>query len=262
MNQPGTLHARSTAGSVEAPPEAGRVVRFGRGGAGPDARVDLVVGADDLGVSRRHGELAYRQGYWWLRNTGQRLLRLAGHRQLHNAEEPVALAVGYTQVVVPGSANLEHMVELYVFGEIPPTAPPADARTVAPKRWKLVDDERLVLVVMGQRYLGDDPDPRPLTYREIAVELEAMQPERIWGADWAQKRRELARDQFLARLDRKAEGTLEKVRNRLEKDGFPYDLRQAERAAPSDDRLKRNLIRGLLESTTLGPGDLDLLDYE
>ena len=86
---PGTLHARTVTGDLTAPPRPGLTVRFGRGDR-PD--VDLGVGVDDLRVSRRHGELTYQQGQWWLRNTGQQLVRLPRGRMMHTATEPMPLA--------------------------------------------------------------------------------------------------------------------------------------------------------------------------
>jgi pSer/pThr/pTyr-binding forkhead associated (FHA) protein len=77
---PGVLHARTITGELTAPPRPGLTVRFGRGEK-PD--VDLGVGIDDLRVSRRHGELTYRSGQWWLRNTGQQLVRLPRGRMMH-----------------------------------------------------------------------------------------------------------------------------------------------------------------------------------
>ena len=60
---PRTLHARSLAGSIRVAPQTGRTIRFGRENR---PSVDLSVGEDDLRVSRRHGELIYRQDRWWL----------------------------------------------------------------------------------------------------------------------------------------------------------------------------------------------------
>ena len=256
-----TLTVRSTVGAVEILPEPGRVVRFGRGGE----EVDLRVGTGDLGVSRRHGELTFRDGHWWLRNTGQRLLRLASRailpEQLEPDDEPIALARGHTQVYVTGSESREYAVDLYVFDGVPAKEHPSDARTVSPKRWELTGDEKLVLVVMGQRYLSRAREPRPLTYRETAVELMALSPEKAWDDAWVKKRRELTADQFLTWLERRVERTLETVRKRLARQGFPYVLESEPGSGRRfDDGLKRNLFNGLIESTTLGKADLDLLE--
>jgi hypothetical protein len=249
VDTPGALHAFSHRGAIQVQPEPGRIVRFGRGGDEDGFRVDLPVGTYDLGVSRLHGELTYEQGHWWLRNTGKRLIRLPNNRQLPDrlecTDEPIALNVGFTQVSVMGTADREHAIELYVFGDLPRASPPPDACTVTPRIWELTGDERLVLVVMGQRYLLNEPDASPLTYRETAVELEELA---------------VAPGKSLRSLRKKVERTVEKVRKRFEETGeFPYPLRQ-DPDGPYDDTLKRNLLRGLVESTTLGKADLDRLD--
>jgi hypothetical protein len=242
-SRPGTLHARSLAGGIRIAPQPGRVIRFGRGEQ-PD--VDLPVGEDDLRVSRRHGELTYHDSQWWLRNTGQQLVRLA-HGQMiqlmHATTDPVPLAVGYTPVFVRGSGYREHLVELYVtdHDEWGPGAR-RKASTVPPKRWQLTDDERLVLVVLGQHYLLYEPEPRPLSYRQAAEQLRYLQPEGRW-------------------TEPKIAHKVEDVRNRLERSGdFRYDLRERQPRTASDNTLKHNLLKGLVESTTLVPPDLALLD--
>lgn len=260
--KPNTLYAHSTAGGIKVAPKPGQTVRFGRGSHKDERAVDLRVGIGDQQVSRQHGELTYRQGHWWLRNIGQQLLRLPRGQLMHTSTEPVPLAAGYTPLFVKGSGYREHVVELYVTDhDVPPPDLPYDATTRPPKRWSLSDDERLVLVALGQRYLLYEADPRPLTYRETAAELECLRPEAVWGQRWADKRSALTAAEFRKRLEKKVERTVEKVRNRLEKSGdFAYDLRLPEPGGPCDDTLKRNLLRGLVESTTLVPPDLALLD--
>jgi hypothetical protein len=236
---PRTLHARSLAGSIRVAPQTGRTIRFGRENR---PSVDLSVGEDDLRVSRRHGELIYRQERWWLRNTGQQLVRLPRGRLMHESTEPFPLASGYTPVFVRGSGFREHLVELYVTdddGRRSSSRQGAD--TLPPKRWPLDDDERLVLVVLGQRYLLYEPDPRPLSYRQTAKELSCLQ-----GVKWGES---------------KVAHKVEDVRKRLSRSGdFPYELCESERGELSDNTLKHNLLNGLVESTTLVPPDLALLD--
>lgn len=239
-SRPGTLHARSITGSLKVPPQPGRSVKFGRAGR-PD--VDLPVGADDLRVSRRHGEVTYRRHQWWLRNTGQQLIRLPRGQMLHSSSEPIPLAIGYTPLFVKGSGYREHLVELYVTDH--------DGKglrllhhavTVPPKRWPLADDERLVLVVLGQRYLRYEDGPRPLSYRQAAEYLSCLRPEANW-------------------TERRIEHKVEAARHRLARGGFPYPVRsEKDSGGPSDNTLMHNLFRGLVESTTLVPPDLDLID--
>jgi len=234
-----TLHARSLTGAIRVPPVPGRTVRFGRESR-PEA--DLCICRDDLRVSRRHGELTYRQGQWWLRNIGQQLVRLPQGRLMHVSTDPVPLPAGYTPVFVRGSGFREHLVELYVSDE-DGAGPDArrSAETLPPKRWPLDDEERLILVVLGQRYLLYEPDPRPLSYRQAAEALSFLCGER-----WSEK---------------KVQHRVEDVRRRLNP-GFPYELLESERGEQSDNSLKHNLLKGLVESTTLVPPDLALLDDE
>ncbi|WP_062207693.1 hypothetical protein [Streptomyces sp. NBRC 109706] len=237
---PGTLQARSLTGSVRAVPQAGSTIRFGRGGK-PDT--DLKVGGDDTCVSRRHGELTYSDRSWWLGNTGQRLLRLPRGQLLHTSTEPVPLAPGYTPVFVRGSGYREHLIELYVtdWDDHGPNAKET-AATVPPKRWPLDDDERLVLIVLGQSYLRYELEPRPLVYRRAEAQLQALRPEYGW-------------------TKRKIEERVGAVRRRLHQSGrVPTKLMRDEDDDASDGTLMHNLLRELVDSTTLVPPDLAELD--
>ncbi|GHG98673.1 FHA domain-containing protein [Streptomyces lanatus] len=237
---PGTLHARTVIDDLSAPPRPGRIVRFGRG-AMPD--VDLEVGVDDLRVSRRQGELTYHAGQWWLRNTGRQLVRLPRGRMMHLSTEPIPLATGYTPLFVKGSGFREHLVELYVTGRNDPW-PVSDryAGNERPVTWPLDDDERLLLVVLGRRYLLYEEDPRPLTYTEAAKELSYLHPEAGWN-------------------ERRIEYRFEALRRRLDRTGFMYPLmRDKSQGCPGDSALLHNLLKGLVESTTLVPPDLELME--
>jgi hypothetical protein len=236
---PGTLHARSVTGGIKIAPQAGRTVRFGRGER-PD--VDLPVGENDMRVSRSHGELTYRKGSWWLRNTGQQLVRLP-HGLMHMSTDPLPLAAGYTPLFVKGSGYREHLVELYVSGPDESAAVPRrEAATLPPKIWPLRDDERLLLVVMGQHYLLYERGARPLTYRQTAQLLASLQPDGNWN-------------------ERRIEYKIAALRQRLGGAGFPYPLaHDADAGAPWDNNLLHNLLTGLVESTTLVPPDLELMD--
>ncbi|GGO44331.1 MULTISPECIES: FHA domain-containing protein [Streptomyces] len=238
--RPGTLHARSVTGAVKVPPRPGRTVRFGRGDT---PEVDLGVGEHDLMVSRQHGELTYRDRQWWLRNTGQQLVRLPRGRMMHASTEPLPLAPGYTPLFVRGSGYREHLVELYVTGhDDQGLVSRRGADTVPPKRWSLEDDERLLLVVLGQEYLLYEERPRPLTYSRAAQLLVYLRPDGNWN-------------------ERKVEYRVDLVRHRLHETGFPHPLLHDKSAGrPSDNSLLHNLLRGLVESTTLVPPDLCLMD--
>lgn len=238
---PDTLHARSVAGAIEVAPRPGRTVRFGRSREDTN---NLLVGADDLRVSRLHGELTYRTGRWWLRNTGQQLLRLPRGQMLHHSSQPAPLPAGYTPLFVKGSGYREHLVELYVTDDVRRSGAWPEAETVQPKRWYLDDDERLVLVMLGQAYLRYESDPRPLGYQQAADRFRFLRG----GAGWTKPK-----------IARKVEN----IRHRLAAAGdFPYPLLEAEPGGPCDNTFKHNLLRGLVESTTLVPPDLALLEDE
>ncbi|MEV7002376.1 FHA domain-containing protein [Streptomyces sp. NPDC093982] len=237
---PGTLHARTVTGDLTVPPRPGLTVRFGRGER-PD--VDLGVGVDDLRVSRRHGELTYQQGQWWLRNIGQQLVRLPRGRMMHTTTEPMPLGPGYTPLFVKGSGYREHLVELYVAGhDDQGPVSRRRAQTLRPEIWPLDDDERLLLVVLGQRYLLYEEDPRPLSYAMAARQLAYLRPDVGWN-------------------ERRIEYRVEDVRRRLHRTGFRYALlHDKSQGRPGDNRLLHNLLRGLVESTTLVPPDLELME--
>ncbi|MFE6401642.1 FHA domain-containing protein [Streptomyces alboflavus] len=237
---PGTLHARSVTGAVRVTPRPGLTVAFGRGEL---PEVALAVGEHDLMVSRRHGELTYRGHQWWLRNTGQQLVRLPRGRMLHASTDPVPLATGYTPLFVRGSGYREHLVELYVSGpDDPGPVARRGAETLPPRRWSLDDDERLLLVVLGQEYLLYEEGPRPLTYSRAAQQLAYLRPGKNWN-------------------ERRIEYRVEAVRRRLHDSGFPHPLLHDNSVGrPSDNSLLHNLLRGLVESTTLVPPDLCLMD--
>ncbi|MFJ5226736.1 FHA domain-containing protein [Streptomyces sp. NPDC088400] len=237
---PGTLHARSVTGGIRVGPRPGLTIRFGRGER-PDT--DLAVGDDDLRVSRQHGELTYRGHQWWLRNTGRQLVRLPHGRLMHSSSEPIPLAAGYTPLFVKGSGFREHLVELYVTGhDQPGLVPRRQAATLPPRIWPLDDDERLLLIVLGQHYLLYEDGPRPLSYRRAAAQLAYLRPDANWS-------------------ERRIEHKIKDVRLRLQSAGFPHPLlHDKATGAPSDNNLLHNLLRGLVESTTLVPPDLELMD--
>lgn len=250
---PGTLHLRSVNGYLRAEPERGRVIRFGRGEA---PEVDLPIGVDDLSVSRRHGELTYRRRKWELRNTGRLLIHLSPGRPMHTSSRAVPLAEGYTALLIRGSGGREHLAELYVTGyDTPGYVNRRKAGTMPPRIWPLEDDERLVLVALGQDYLRYEQDPHPRTYREAADLLNGLHRENLLKPDLCPRHGWNAR---------KVEEKVSIVRQRFGPKPFPYPLLHDKHAGshPMDNRYLRNLLKGLVESTTLVPPDLALIGEE
>ncbi|MQY17073.1 hypothetical protein [Nocardia macrotermitis] len=234
---PGTLHTLSISGSISAGPVEGRRIVFGRNWD----EVDLCIGGHDQGVSRTQGTVSCRAGRWWLTNSGRRPLRMPGSRMLFTDEEPIPLAAGYLPLFVRGSGSQEHLLELYVSdGESDRTTRGPAAPTTPPRTYRLSATERLALVVLAQRYLLQEPYPQPISRDQAAEQLHMLQPDGEW-------------------TERKVERLARHVRDRLSAAGTPGLMRE-EVGEPVGNMLNHNLIRELIDSTTLVPPDLRLID--
>lgn len=237
QSAPGTIFVLSVAGGVSMGPRQGRTVLFGRNR--PD--VHVCIGEDDRKVSRQHGSVTYLDGRWWLDNTGRLPIRLPGSRLLFGDEEPIPLAEGYTPLFVRGSRDREHLLELFVVGSGGQRPVPRHQDvTESPNTWRLQEEERLALVVLGQRYLLHEARPQPLPRRQAAEQLAELRPD----AGWTTKR---------------VEHVIGAVRARLSNAGVA-GLTREEVGEPVGNSLNDNLIRELLQSTTLVPPDLAVLD--
>jgi hypothetical protein len=236
---PGTIFTLTLAGGIALGSGEGRTVVFGRNR--PDVHVCL--GEDDVRVSRQHGTLTHYRRRWWLDNHGRVPIRLPGSRLLFENEEPVPLDEGYTPLFVRGSNDREHLLEVYVTGaDGQRPAPRHRDVTVPPRIWRLDEDERLALIVLGQRYLLHELRPQPLSWQVAAAQLDELQPH----AGWTRKR---------------VEHLVVGVRNRLSAEGVA-GLTRAEIGEPVGNALNHNLLRELLLSTTLVPPDLAVLDED
>lgn len=234
---PGAVVALTLSGKITVEPTEGRTIRFGRN----RPEVDLCVGETDLQVSRQHGMLTRLNGHWWVNNTGRRPIRLPKTQWLFREEEPVPLPIGYTPLFIRGSRNREHLLEVYIAGDNGGhLASHHDAMTQLPKRWRLTEDERLLLVVLGQRYLLHDANPQPVSRQQAAQMLAELQPDANWGI-------------------KKVEHMVADVRARLSAAGV-HGLLRDEVGEPVGNTLNDNLLRELILSTTLVPPDLALLD--
>src|SRR5690606_41246277 len=65
------------------------------------------------------------------------------------------------------------------------------------RSWALDDDERLLLVVLGQRYLLYEEEPRPLSYAVAAKQLAYLRPD----GNWTERRIEHRIDRKSTRLN-------------------------------------------------------------
>ncbi|MFI6596032.1 hypothetical protein ACIBHX_07275 [Nonomuraea sp. NPDC050536] len=234
---PGTLHLQAIGGALVVEPVEGRTVVFGRN----RNAVDLCVGENDRRVSRRHGSLTRECGVWCVRALGHVPIRLPGGRRVYREYDPMPLADGYTPLFLPGTR--QHLLEAYVQGPRGnfPSARP-DEITQPPRTWRLSPDERLALVALGQRYLLYEAHPQPLTWQQAADLLDETQP----GAGWTAKR---------------VEHTVVAVRTRLSRGGVS-GLTREEVGQPVGNALNHNLMLELLDSITLVPPDLRLLEEE
>lgn len=233
---PGAIYALAIGGGFAVGPREGRTVVFGRN----KPEVHVCIGEDDRRVSRQHGLLTCQDGQWWVRNTGRLPIRLPGSQWLFADEESLPLTAGYTPLFVPGTRGREHLLELFVAGDdgSRPAPRPGDV-TEPPRTWRLLPEERLVLIALGQRYLLHEGDPQPMGRQQVADQLNDLEP----GA-WT---------------SRKVEHTVTAVRARLSKAGVP-GLTREEVGEPVGNKLNDNLLRELLLSTTLVPPDLRSLD--
>jgi hypothetical protein len=234
---PGSIFALALSAGATLPPGSADQIRFGRN----RPQVDLCLGEDDLRVSRQHGVIDHRQGCWEVTNTGRLPIRLPAGRWLFPGEESLPLVPGYTPLFVRGSRGREHLLEVYVIGDdgrCPDTL--YGAVTHAPDRYWLDDEEKLVLVALGQRYLAQQQFAQPLTRKQVAEEMTRLRPDLAWD-------------------EKKVERVIAPVRARLHKDGVP-GLVKEELDEPIGNMLNHNLIQALLASATLKPTDLALLD--
>ncbi|GAA2682922.1 MULTISPECIES: FHA domain-containing protein [Actinosynnema] len=236
---PGVLHVLAAGGGAAFGPLEGRTVLFGRGR--PDVHVCL--GEDDLRVSRAHGALTRRGDRWWISALGRLPLRLPGSRLLFRQDEPIPLRTGYTPLFVRGSHERLHLLEVHVQPTDGDRAPADHLGTTRPPRtWPLTAAEKRVVVVLAQRYLLHEPHPIPLSWRQVAEHLNELRPDEGW-------------------THKKVERAVAEVRNRLSAHGVS-GLTREEVGEPIGNTLNHNLIRELMESTTLVPPDLRALEQE
>lgn len=232
----GTLHVLAMSGGITVGPKEGRTILFGRNR--PD--VHVCVGEDDQRISRHQGTLTHHDNQWWIGTAGRLPLRLPGSRLLFNQDEPLPLEPGYTPVFLRGSHGREHLLEVHVrAGTDQVTATHHSASTRPPRTWPLSPVEHLALVVLGQRYLLHEAYPNPLSWRQAAEQLDEIRP----GEGWTHK---------------KVEHLVVGVRNRLSRAGVA-GLTREEVGEPVGNTLNHNLLRELLESTTLVPPDYRLI---
>lgn len=237
---PGTLFALAAEGGFAVPPRPFEL-HFGRG----KGDVHVAIGTRDPYVSRLHGVLTCDGGEWWLRNEGRLPIYLPDDLMVLSGHE-LPMEPGYTPLFINTPARRSYLLETYVVG------PPGDDAseiphlpTLEPDVYELTEDERLVLVVLAQRYLRQERYPQPVSWKQVAEDLNRIAD----GRDWTPK--------VAAHL-------VGAVRERLAaaRTPVPGILRNDGVGEPVGNVLNHNLIRALLKNTTLMPTDLELLKTE
>ncbi|MFC5751511.1 hypothetical protein [Actinomadura rugatobispora] len=222
-------------GGMRVAPDAGFTLLFGR--CEPD--VHVCVGAADRHVSRRHGYIAHEGSRWVLHNTGRMAIRFPGSRLVLGGQQ-AELPAAYTPLFIV-TPRQEHLLEVRIATGAALSSREAlhEAETDNSDKWKLSKEERLLLVCLAQRYLRQEPHPQPLTWAQVAYELDLLQPRRGWTA-------------------KVASYGVKTVRERLS--GKVHGLTEKEVPPPIGNALNHNLITELLVTATIREEDLALLD--
>jgi hypothetical protein len=234
---PGTIFALAADGGFAVPPRK-FTLHFGRG----KDDVHVPVGVNDPYVSRLHGVLVGDGREWWIRNKGALPIRLPGEAMLLSGHE-LPVGPGYTPLFIDSPKRGSHLLEVHVVGPRI-TDPVGDeySRTNPPDVYELNRVERLVLTALAQRYLQQERYPQPVSWNQVADNLNRLPGERKWTP-------KIAAHIVGAVRERLAEGP----------DAIPGIRREDGVGEPVGNTLNHNLIRALLRSTTLMPVDLHLL---
>jgi hypothetical protein len=232
----GTIFVLASGGGITATPRRDFTLLFGRN----EQDVHVCIGADDPRISRCHGRLVCDGSRWWIRNEGGLPIRLPGASLLLTGHE-TALRAGYTPLFIRSSPRREHLLEVSIAGPAlrEPAAQPHDETCPYPA-WPLGRAERMVLTALAQRYLRHEPYPQPQSWKEVAQELNAVRGEGTW-------------------TPHRAANVVGEVRARLAAAGV-NGLTREEVGEPIGNSLNHHLIQELVQSTSLTPEDLDLLD--
>lgn len=232
----GTLVVRSTSREYRFDAAEERAILFGRNT--PDVHVELGLG--DPMVSRVHGEVVHRGDGWYLRNRGRSPIQVKD-RMVLAGQEWGPLPHGSTPMFIVGKGAWQHMLELNVGGRSnEPRAIAVDSVTAPPRVWRLTPTERLVLSVIGRRYLFGEPHPSPLPASAAATELTALDPDHRWAP-------------------REVGHVVAAVRTRLSRSGVP-GLTQDASDEPGAGWHTHNLLIELLRTGTLTLADLESME--
>jgi hypothetical protein len=234
---PGTIFVLAADGGFCVPPRR-FTLHFGR--AKDD--VHVAVGTSDPHVSRVHGVLACDGREWWIRNTGKLPIQFPGETMLLSGHE-LPMQPGYTPLIIGSPRRQSHLLEVHLVGSRAPGGPGVPHLTTTPPDvYDLSPVERLVLTALAQRYLRQERYPQPVSWKQVADDLNRL-PD---GREWTPKA---------------AAHVVSAVRERLATASAPVSgvLREDGVGEPVGNTLNHNLIQALLKNTTLMPADLHLL---
>lgn len=171
---------------------------------------------------------------WWLHNEGRLPICLPGDAMVLSGR-CLPLAAGYTPLLIRTPRKIAYLLEVHVVGEgAEAPGPYAPGLAERSEPILLSEHERLVLVVLAQRYLRQERYPHPVSWKQVAEDLNRVSQR----ADWS---------------PRSAADVVDAVRERLS---------IGETGATEGSVLNHQLIRSLLHNTALLPSDLHLLDDE
>jgi hypothetical protein len=234
---PGTIFALAADGGFAVPPRK-FTLHFGRG----KDDVHVPIGINDPYVSRLHGVLTCDGREWWIHNKGKLPIQLPGEAMLLSGHE-LLIEPGYTPLFIGSSKRRSHLLEIHIVG----SRNSADhgeeySRTKMPDIYDLNLVERLVLTALAQRYLRQERYPQPVSWSQVADDLNRVPSGRT----------------FTPKIAAHIVGA---VRERLAEADPPIPgiRREDGVGEPVGNTLNHNLIQELLRTATLLPADLHLL---
>ncbi|MFF3863379.1 hypothetical protein [Streptomyces sp. NPDC002209] len=160
-------------------------------------------------------------------------------------DHEVPISAGFTPLTIETPTCRAHLVEVYIVG-YPGLVQPDDSQapTDTADVYDLNPTERLVVTVLAQRYLRQEPYPQPVSWQQVAQDLNRVAAYRPWN-------------------DKTAERTIANLRQRLANGPNPIrGVLRGEVGEPVGNTLNKNLIEALLKSATLIPEDLHTLGEE
>lgn len=166
---PGTIFALAADGGFAVPPRK-FTLHFGRG----TDDVHVPIGVNDPYVSRLHGVLVCDGRTWWIRNKGKLPIQLPGEAMLLSGHE-LLIEPGYTPLFIGSAKRRSHLLEIHVVASrTTDTDGEHHSRTKAPDVYDLSLVERLVLTALAQRYLRQERYPQPVSWSQVADDLNQL----------------------------------------------------------------------------------------